>query len=110
LDPQSGQRVARHYVSQARRGKRRASDESSAIARNSSLYFPNVLPAGTIFVLTTLKVFLAEGPVMPRRKWTQREYAAFKEWEKRFDRPLWWMLAVAICLPVFAIMLSAMTK
>jgi hypothetical protein len=48
--------------------------------------------------------------VMPRRKWTQREYAAFKEWEKRFDRPLWWVLAVAICLPGFGIMLSAMTK
>ena len=76
----------------------------------TSLFFPNELPAGTIFVLTALKDFMAEGLAMPRRKWTQREYAAFKGWEKRFDRPFWWMLAVAICLPVFGIMLGAMTK
>jgi hypothetical protein len=45
-----------------------------------------------------------------KRKWTEREFKAFKEWEKRFDRPIWWMLAVAICLPILGIMLSAMTK
>jgi hypothetical protein len=47
---------------------------------------------------------------VPRRTWTKREYAAFKDWEKRFDRPLWWMLAVVILLPIFGIVLSAMTK
>jgi hypothetical protein len=45
-----------------------------------------------------------------KRKWTQREYEAFKQWEKGFDRPIWWMLAVAICLPMFGILLGAMTK
>jgi hypothetical protein len=49
------------------------------------------------------------GMVM-NRKWTEREFKAFKEWEKRFDRPVWWMLAVAICLPILGIVLSAMTK
>jgi hypothetical protein len=45
-----------------------------------------------------------------KRKWTQREFEAFKKWEKGFDRPIWWMLAVAICLPILGILLSAMTK
>jgi hypothetical protein len=45
-----------------------------------------------------------------KRKWTEREFKAFKKWEKRFDRPIWWMLAVAIFLPVLGILLSAMTK
>jgi hypothetical protein len=29
---------------------------------------------------------------------------------RRFDRPIWWMLAVAIFLPIIGIMLGAMTK
>lgn len=44
------------------------------------------------------------------RKWNAREYSAFKEWERRFDRPLWWMLVVVIGLPVAGVLLSAMTK
>jgi hypothetical protein len=51
----------------------------------------------------------AEELVM-RQKWSEREYRAFKEWEKRFDRPLRWMLAVAIGLPVVGVVLGAMTK
>jgi hypothetical protein len=43
-------------------------------------------------------------------KWTKREFEAFKEWEKRFDRPIWWMLAAAIFLPILGIALAAMTK
>jgi hypothetical protein len=43
-------------------------------------------------------------------KWTKREFEAFKNWERRFDRPIWWMLAVAIFLPIIGIMLGAMTK
>jgi len=45
-----------------------------------------------------------------KRKWNAREYVAFKERERRFDRPLWWMLAAAIGLPVAGIVLSAMAK
>jgi hypothetical protein len=45
-----------------------------------------------------------------KRKWSEREYLAFKEWEKKFDRPLWWLLAVAIGLPTFGVMLGAMTR
>jgi hypothetical protein len=56
----------------------------------------------------SLRVF--EGWPMARRKWTEREYQAFKEWEKRFDRPIWWMLGVVIFLPAFGLLLSAMTK
>ena len=41
-------------------------------------------------------------------KWTKREFEAFKEWEKRFDRPIWWMLATVICLPVLGMLLVAM--
>ena len=47
---------------------------------------------------------------MPRSKWTERQYLAFKEWEKRFDCPLWWMLALVIFLPIMGLVLSAMTK
>jgi hypothetical protein len=43
-------------------------------------------------------------------KWTEREFKAFKKWEKRFDRPIWWMLAVAVGLPILGTVLSAMTK
>jgi hypothetical protein len=43
-------------------------------------------------------------------KWTRRQFKAFKEWEKRFDRPIWWMLAVAVGLPILGIVLGAMTK
>jgi hypothetical protein len=39
-----------------------------------------------------------------------RQFRAFKKWEKRFDRPYWWMLGVAIVLPAIAIVLGAMTK
>jgi hypothetical protein len=45
-----------------------------------------------------------------KRKWNAREYSAFKEWERRFDRPLWWMLVTTIGLPVAGVLLSAMTK
>jgi hypothetical protein len=47
---------------------------------------------------------------MARKKWTEREYRAFREWQERFDRPYWWMLAAVIGLPVFAVVLGAMTK
>ena len=40
----------------------------------------------------------------------KRVYQAFKEWEKRFDRPIWWILAVVVFLPMFGIALSAMTN
>jgi hypothetical protein len=43
-------------------------------------------------------------------KWTKREFEAFKKWERRFDRPIWWMLAAAIGLPIVGIVLGAMTK
>ena len=36
--------------------------------------------------------------------------ADFNRWERCFDRPLWWMLVVAIGLPVAGILLGAMTK
>jgi hypothetical protein len=39
-----------------------------------------------------------------KRKWNAREFAAFKEWECRFDHPLWWMLAAAIALPVAGVL------
>jgi hypothetical protein len=45
-----------------------------------------------------------------KRKWTEREFRAFKEWEKGFDRPLWWALAVTVALPVFGVLLGAFTK
>jgi hypothetical protein len=45
-----------------------------------------------------------------KRKWNAREYVDFKQWERRFDRPLWWMLVVAIGLPVAGILVSAITK
>lgn len=43
-----------------------------------------------------------------RRKWNDREHRAFKNWEARFDRPYWWMLAAVIVLPVCALVLGAM--
>ena len=45
-----------------------------------------------------------------KQKWSEREYRAFKKWEKGFDRPLWWMLAAAIGLPIIGVVLGAMTK
>jgi len=45
-----------------------------------------------------------------KHKWSERELRSFKEWEKRFDRPLWWMLAVVIFLPLFRVVLTAMTN
>jgi hypothetical protein len=44
-----------------------------------------------------------------KHKWSGRELRAFKEWEKKFDRPLWWMLAVVIFLPIVGVVLAAMT-
>jgi uncharacterized membrane protein YdjX (TVP38/TMEM64 family) len=58
--------------------------------------------AGTKFPLLVLRGM--------KHKWTQREFKAFKEWEKRFDRPIWWMLAVTVCLPILGILLTAMTN
>jgi hypothetical protein len=45
-----------------------------------------------------------------RRKWNEREFRAFKQWEKRFDRPLWWILLAAIGLPIMGVLLGALTK
>jgi hypothetical protein len=45
-----------------------------------------------------------------KRRWNAREFLAFKEWERRFDRPIWWMLIAAVGLPVVGIVLGAMTK
>jgi hypothetical protein len=44
------------------------------------------------------------------RKWTEREFRAFKQWERRFDRPLWWMLLAVIGLPTIGLLLGALTK
>jgi hypothetical protein len=27
-----------------------------------------------------------------KSKWSEREYRAFKEWEKKFGAPLWWLV------------------
>ena len=43
-----------------------------------------------------------------RHKWNDREHRAFKDWEARFDRPYWWMLAAVIVLPACALILGAM--
>jgi hypothetical protein len=45
-----------------------------------------------------------------KRKWSEREYRAFKAWEKGFDRPLSWMLVLVIGLPIVGVVLGAMTK
>jgi ABC-type Fe3+ transport system permease subunit len=45
-----------------------------------------------------------------KQKWSEREYLEFKKWEKGFDRPLWWMFAVVIGLPIIGAVLGAMTK
>ena len=48
------------------------------------------------------------GPeVLPK---TEREFQDFKKWEKRFDRPIWYMIFAVLALPIFGIVLSAMTK
>jgi hypothetical protein len=38
---------------------------------------------------------------MPRRIWNEAEFAEFKKWEKQFDRPLWWALALVIIFANF---------
>jgi hypothetical protein len=45
-----------------------------------------------------------------KHRWTEREFEKFKEWEKRFDRPLWFLLFAVVALPIFGLVLSAMTK
>jgi hypothetical protein len=45
-----------------------------------------------------------------KRKWSEREFRTFREWEKRFDRPLWWMLLAAIGLPTIGVLLGALTR
>jgi hypothetical protein len=45
-----------------------------------------------------------------KKKWSEREYLAFKEWERGFDRPLWWLFAVAIGVPIVGVVLGAMTN
>jgi ABC-type Fe3+ transport system permease subunit len=44
-----------------------------------------------------------------KKKWSEREYLA-KEWERGFDRPLWWLFAVAIGVPIVGVVLGAMTN
>jgi hypothetical protein len=44
------------------------------------------------------------------KKWSEREYQAFKDWEKKFDRPMWWLLGVAVGMPTIGVLLGAMTK
>ena len=45
-----------------------------------------------------------------KHKWTDKEFKAFKRWEKRFDRPLWWMLGFVICLPIVGLVVSQLVR
>ena len=44
------------------------------------------------------------------RKQPRWDHRAFKEWEKRFDRPYWWLLIAVIVIPLSATAFSYFSK